>query len=503
MCIPKYVRLIDATRRARLLDLRSYANDILAGNYLPSFPDHSVAHSDRLCNIIDQISNPAEKAQLSDREAFVLYAACYLHDIGLQNHRAGEMQVIAELLNNPDFIGRKWEDLEIPLQKRIVREQHHRISREMVLQSIATHNPILGIQLNQDWDPGQIAGLCLAHCLDTDSIEYQQITKDWGPFRMSLLSALLRLADILDESRGRSRLYLEPTRSLDLEAKLHWWRHHYVADVQIDQQARQITLWFDFPPDRRPQYRELFMPMQVPLLEAEFSKHSAVLAPNNMLWAFRVAEVETAQSTAKAMDNEMERYVLERTAQQRELKAEQDQLLLLKQLKEVRPTLDRELRQLRDSSEISPEAKILKFREIAKHLWRLGGHRDAWMTLLSEYERTKSSIDLSARLETALELADMMLKDRNSHRTAMLLRDLYEHVISLCDNNPLKLQFLIRMGRAYMEEFACNEANDVLSKALSLTSTRDDIAGIEALLAEAQLLRGELSVFSNAVKEPK
>jgi hypothetical protein len=54
-----------------------------------------------------------------------------------------------------------------------------------------------------------------------------------------------------------------------------------------------------------------------------------------------------------------------------------------------------------------------------------------------------------------------------------------------------------------MEEFACNEANDVLSKALSLTSTRDDIAGIEALLAEAQLLRGELSVFSNAVKEPK
>ncbi len=409
--------------------------------------------------------------------------------------------MIEEVLKNPVFIGRKWSDLELPLQRQMVRDQHHRISREMVLQSIDAPNPILGIQLNQDWDPGQIAGLCVAHCLDTESDEYQQVTKDWGPFRMALLSALLRLADILDESRGRSQLYLEPTRELDLEAKLHWWRHYYVADVQIDTQARHITLWFDFPPSRRPQYREMFMPMQVPLLEAEFSKQSAVLAPHNMLWAFRIAEVEPAQSTAKAMDDEMERYVLERTAQQRELKAEQDKLLLLNQLKIARPTLDRELKELRSLSESLPEEKLLKFRVIARHLWRLGGRRDAWMILLSEYERIKSAIALSAQIETALELADMMLEDRNSNLAMRILHDLRSHAESLNDDDPLKLAFLTRIGRTYMEEFAGAEADSVLSKAISIAVTAQDRTKIEATLAEARLLRGELCATPNVVRD--
>ena len=249
--MPAYQRLTDDTLRGRLAAVRDAVKNLLDGNFLPSFTDHSVTHSDQICDLIDRLTQPLNQAnQLSDNEAFILYCAAYLHDAGLQHQRANETQVIDTILTE-HYPGREWGDLDVETRHTIVREQHHRISGEMITQSInAPHPTILGVQLTDEWWPGQIRAISIGHNLDMDGKdhdEYCELTKNWGSVRMSLLSALLRLADILDESHRRSHLFLERTRALSLESRMHWWRHYYVAEVHIDPVAHNITLWFDFP----------------------------------------------------------------------------------------------------------------------------------------------------------------------------------------------------------------------------------------------------------------
>ena len=178
-----------------------------------------------------------------NKEAFILYSAAYLHDAGLQHQRAGETEVVRATLATR-FPGRVWDDLDIETRRSIVREQHHRISGEMITRSIdASYPTVIGIQLTDEWHPGQVRSISIAHNLYMDShdrAEYECLTKDWGGVRMSLLAALLRLADILDESRRRSQLYLERTRELPIESRMHWWRHYYVAEIEILPDGRPI-----------------------------------------------------------------------------------------------------------------------------------------------------------------------------------------------------------------------------------------------------------------------
>jgi hypothetical protein len=490
--MPRFVRLNDETLRGRLADLRAAATKVLEGNYLPSFTDHTVKHSDQLCELVDQLTAPlAATDQLRDTESFVLYASCYTHDAGLQHQRAGETQTIFTVLQQPAYVGRNWRDLDLATQRKIVRANHHRLSGEMIRQSIDAPQPTpLGIQLTQDWWPAQIASLSIAHCLDSRAEEYKQLTTDWGGFRMSLLSAILRLADILDESRRRSQLFLERTRELDLESRMHWWRHYYVADVQIDGDARTITLWFDLPPDRRTEYRELIVPLQVPWLEAELARHGEVLARNKLLWHFKTDEVPAIQSSSSRMSDDLERYVLQVVAKRREEQAQRDQLILLDQLKTVRPTIERDITTLRNAITMSADDQLKGFREVAEHLRTLGGHRDGWILLGREYERLKASCGLEVRIGVATDLAAMLLQDGGVRRAAILLHELREQAAMLPDSAFLKCTFFFLLGRAYFGQDAYPEAVAALEEALRLAPNDEKRTAIRAELAELRLLRG-------------
>jgi len=494
MAFPNYKRLTDPILRGRIAELRSSIEPVLGGNYLPSFTDHSVTHSDQVCDLIDKLTEPLGSVnQLSEREAFVLYAACYLHDVGLQHQRADQTPAVQTALGRPEYFGRTWNELDINTRRQIVRNYHHRISQEMILQSINAPQPTpLGIQLTQVWDPGPISSLCIAHCLDVNSNEYREATSDSGELRMSLLSALLHIADILDESRRRSHLFLECTRELDLESRMHWWRHYYVNDVQIDPAARQITIWFEYPRGRGQQYREIIPPLLIPLLEHEFARHEAILARHNIFYHLRKEEVKEIQSTATPMDGELERYIIEKLAADQTEQAERDRLLSLHQLRTARPTIERELSTLRtDSGSMSSDEQLCKFRGLAQHLWHLGGRREAWMTLSIEYDRLKVSVGLTTRIAIAVDLADMMMEDGHSDRAARLLHELRGHADSI-QEQTLKWRFLALLGRACIGEYAINEAVATFSAAAQLAPDARSRAQVEAELAEARLLQGDL-----------
>lgn len=204
---PPWKHLANDTFRAMLTVLRERTAPILANNLLPHFTDHSVAHSDSVARLVDDLIESGTTT-LTDQELVILYSACYLHDIGMQFERAGETEVISSLNLLP-----AWDRQSISNKRDLLRAHHHRISAELVRKSVNSATPPIGIQLKSAYSPSYIACLCHAHCIPTDTSEYAELFPD-GPVRLGLLSAILRLADILDESRRRATR--EKARTLEL-----------------------------------------------------------------------------------------------------------------------------------------------------------------------------------------------------------------------------------------------------------------------------------------------
>ena len=217
---PSWKHLSNETYRALLTVLRDRVAPILANNLLPHFTDHSVAHSDNLTELVDNLLANGTQL-LTDRELLILYSACYLHDIGMQFERAGETEVISSLsLLCP------WNDLHETDRRELLRKYHNLISAELVTKSVGSASPPIGFTLTMEYGPRYIATLCHAHCMETDTEAYADVVQDGPGIRVPLLSALLRLADILDESRRRAVREKARTLELDLDSQTHWWRHY-------------------------------------------------------------------------------------------------------------------------------------------------------------------------------------------------------------------------------------------------------------------------------------
>jgi hypothetical protein len=492
MSSPNFKLLQDNQEKlARLITIRKAVEPLLATNYLSHFTDHSVNHSDQLCNLVDELATSLNKEKrLTMEEATILYMVCYFHDSGMQHQRAGETNVIREILCD-----RRWASLEIATQQEIIREQHHRISAELVLNAVRASEPAIGISLNDDEKPGVIAALCLAHCLNTDSEEYRYTTEDQGNIRVGLLSALFRLADILDESQRRTHLFLEQTRDLSLESRIHWWRHYYVSNITIHPHA--ITVWFDFPPARRAQYKELFEPLQIPWIEKELRYHSNVFAVNDISWLLQTRDTPEVQCTTKVMDDDLERYAVERAVARRSDQLRQERTATVTQLRVARPTVKRQLDALRESTG-APDELLGKAVTLAEHLSAIGGRRDAWMRLLSEFNRLKSKVSEEVCLNVALRLAEMMIDDEMSDFALRHLQEFNPHFSRLLDGNPMKLKFLRLWAVSLRDRCLYTDAVATFEEIARTSDQEMERSIAMAEIAEMHLLQGELNKLNNA-----
>jgi len=236
---------------------------VLSNRLHTSFTDHSVEHSDRVAILAQDLAAPLAKARkLKSKEAFVLYAACYLHDVGMQNGKAGLSGRLAKALKAR---GQDWSKLRNEERLRLIRENHHEISADMVIQSLdlpSDSSPI-GVSLSDADEPQFIASLCEAHCIDTNSEKYCQLTRfaELPTMRLRLLSSLLRLADILDEYRERAPVSQRQTLDLDLEARVHWIRNDYVHEVVIEKDVNRVTIYFRFPAGCEEEYSRILPPL--------------------------------------------------------------------------------------------------------------------------------------------------------------------------------------------------------------------------------------------------
>src|SRR5437764_1396540 len=90
-----------------LSNIRARAEKIWAAGHHVFFTGHDVAHSER---VIDKLDGLCSRAKLNAVEAYVLLAAAYLHDIGMQWH-------------------------ETALQPQEIRERHHLLGADWVIAS--------------------------------------------------------------------------------------------------------------------------------------------------------------------------------------------------------------------------------------------------------------------------------------------------------------------------------------------------------------------------------
>jgi hypothetical protein len=190
----------------RLQRVKASARAIWEHPRLPWFTDHTAQrHSPRIIQLLGQALDDLQEAPqaLTRSELYVLLAAAYLHDIGMQDFRHDGKA--------PEAFG--IEDYEF------IRRRHPRRGRELVVQR----------SLN--------AGLNAA--------------PENVPLRGEALAALLLMADELDIHEDRATF----PKELDLSplASMHHHLNHYVTRVELvrgtTRSQRSIRLFLTLPAD--------------------------------------------------------------------------------------------------------------------------------------------------------------------------------------------------------------------------------------------------------------
>ena len=497
---PPFVHLGDDTLRASLQCLRAACAPILANNLLPHFTDHSVEHADHVARIVDDFIRPLQlgESALNDPELVALYAACYLHDIGMQFENAGGvLSSLGVSLKLP------WNELQEAARRDLLREHHNRISAEMVMASARPGQPLVGIMLTPEYQPGYVARLCEAHILDVKDARYQELTQGGPGMRMALLSGVLRMADILDESRRRASRLRAQTLALDPVAQMHWWRHYYVENITFDLAERAIMLWFDFPPQRWEEYRRIVPRLQLPAITAELTRHQVPFNRAGLSWTARVNDAPQPYSTSDSMPESVLVSMVKEIGTQQKFEEQERIRRNLDILEEGRPLILRQLDGLESRRETLEPAQYLRERfELADELWNLGGHRSARMMVGGDYNRDGAALPTEDRLRYGIRLARMMQDDGSSDHGAQVLHAL-ETLASATDlPRDLRFTFWELNARCLVGVGGMEQAIVAINNAIMLAPDPAAKAKLVALRAEFYFVQAEIAQALQAATEP-
>lgn len=491
---PPSLRFLDSdSSRSKIIRLREAVTPILANNLLHHFTDHSVTHSDNLCDLVDKIIEPLEGSsnRLSDQELIVLYAACYLHDIGMQYETAGATQVIRGL-----SLAEQWDQLTEDARRDLLRRHHNRISAELVAGSVGTAKPPIGIQLDDSYSPAQIACLCEAHCVTPETDRYAELMQDVPGIRMRLLSGLLRLADILDESRHRACREKARTLELNLESQTHWWRHFYTRGVEIDPQTKSITICFEFPQDRIDEYQRIIPSLQIPWIEAELEHHRVPFVQTSLGWTLQTKTISVPYSNIEVMPDQVLTEMVKQLRQRQLREEEETRRIAIESFKQARPLIQRRLTAIKEEkrkNSISPDDYIRELAGLSKELWDIGSHRSAWMALCFEFERTYATLSISKRIDVGADLLRMVIDDDDAGSAKSWIPQFITDVESLPPLDRRKQSALRTIAEWFLDVCGYDEAITAFEKAIAHCTESDEAARLEAELFEMHFLQGELN----------
>jgi len=197
---------------------------------LDHYTEHGISHSEKIIKHIGRLLENKQNA-LNDYEKFILVAAIYLHDIGMQSPKHAGL----ELKPKSEYTS---EELEI------IRDRHHETSEKVILESVKPKSNLsLGLEHCKEYAT-MIARIAKYHRkFDINELEVDCINSE--EIRLPLLAALIRFGDELDIDRQRVNIKILELIEIPTKSKYHWWKHIYVNGVMISEGI--INIYFSFP----------------------------------------------------------------------------------------------------------------------------------------------------------------------------------------------------------------------------------------------------------------
>jgi HD superfamily phosphodiesterase len=237
---------LDADQRRALENVRAAAERIWASPLHRYYTDHTTAHSERIVTLLDGLTAGmmATPKRLSSTEVYVLLAAAYLHDIGMQNERFAD------------------GDSSTSSERRLdeIRAHHNELTAEMIYAVI--EDPANAFDIPLARDPAVVEATALVaeghRRVDLSSADYDPLPHGNETLRLRLLAALLRFGDELDIDHRRVDVERMKLLNLPEDSQVHWWKCHYVGGLNIADEFIRIA--YRFPRDR-PDYEEFIVPL--------------------------------------------------------------------------------------------------------------------------------------------------------------------------------------------------------------------------------------------------
>jgi hypothetical protein len=208
------------------------------------YTDHGFSHSQRVVDLLGQIVEHLQTTEkrLSPSDLFVVLAACYLHDIGMQDLNINGREV--ETLGPDDY--------------EFIRRRHPGRAYDLIIERTVT------LRSGQFWIDLDCSRSCvksIALVSQGHGSEFFEKTLDdfarsryqirrWT-VRGDLLTALLLMADELDLQEERARP-LPEMRSSSISS-MHHHVHFCITSIQVAKgdtnKQRCIRIWFEYPKD--------------------------------------------------------------------------------------------------------------------------------------------------------------------------------------------------------------------------------------------------------------
>lgn len=263
------------------------------------FTDHGEKHCERLAAFSVQLLNANDGRALSEREAYLLLAGIYLHDIGMQC----DVTKYPDIKNAAERFGAKFEvefsaktaNAFSSAEQRAIRANHHYLSIAWIDEAHRNGDTLMGPAAKTI--PADLVDDLMDVCKHHTK---HPITECGAAFKLDpngrkrLVAALLRFADELDIDATRVSIESVRAFSVDAQNSLYWWLHNQTKIVFTATNAVKLMIWL-----HRRDYDEFADLVQELFIDGFQSKNRAVL---DVLRQNAIPIVIDADSKVEALD---------------------------------------------------------------------------------------------------------------------------------------------------------------------------------------------------------
>lgn len=259
----------DAEFARSMTNIQAAADRIWAAPQHLFYTGHSVEHSRRILEHLAQLTRDCD---LNRGEAYVLAAAAFLHDIGMQRIERGK-------------------------SLHAIRDEHAEIGAAWV-ENTPDSLGVLGKYADD------IARIVRAH-RDTELAEPDYHDQHVAPYRLriALLGALLHLADELELDYRRVDMERLAYQDVPGDSQVHWFRHDYITFVAINPDEGIIRAYWRFPKGCEDDYRSLIADWLQEILSNKLRQLGPYLRSHNVRFELVDPDVQNSHN-AKALTPE-------------------------------------------------------------------------------------------------------------------------------------------------------------------------------------------------------